>query len=222
MIVTIDGPAASGKSTMAQRVAEMSGFVFMDSGIMYRAVAFGFLKHGVALNEKEILAYLSMIRLEVSCIQASMKVHIDGKDITAKLHTSRVSEVSSRIAVFGGVREWLLGVQRGFGDQYGTAPGVIAVGRDMGTVVFPRAELKFFVTAPLAVRASRRNAELLQAGGSLSLEEVRNAIKERDDQDSRRKVAPLKKALDAITIDTGNLTPESQAEIVLRYIWERR
>lgn len=207
---------------MAHRVAMMSDFVFMDSGMMYRALAFGFLMRGTVLSEEALTASLAEIQLDVRCKQAMMRVHIDGKDVTDYLHTSRVSEVSSRIAVFRVVRDWLLGVQRAFGDRYGTDPGIIAVGRDMGTVIFPQAELKIFVTASLAVRAGRRHAELLRAGNKISLEDVCNSIQERDIQDSSRKISPLKKAPDAITIDTGNLTPDSQAEIVLGYIWERK
>lgn len=207
---------------MAHRVAMISDFVFMDSGMMYRALAFEFLTRGTVLSEEALTASLAEIQLDVRCKQAMMRVHIDGKDVTDYLHTSRVSEVSSRIAAFRVVRDWLLGVQQAFGDRYGTDPGIIAVGRDMGTVIFPQAELKIFVTASLAVRAERRHAELLRAGSKISLEDVCDSIRERDIQDSSRKISPLKKAPDAITIDTGNLTPDSQTEIVLEYIRERK
>ncbi len=206
---------------MAHQVAEVSGFVFMDSGVMYRAVAFGFLKHDIESTERGAAAYLPKMHLKVSCIQSSMKVYVDEEDVSSRLHTSRITEMSSRIAMLRSVREFLLEVQHGFGDRFGEDPGVIAVGRDIGTVVFPDAERKFFVTASPEVRARRRLAELSQTGVTDSFQEVCDAIIERDRQDSQRVIAPLRKASDAIVINTDHLTPDEQAAIVLGYILER-
>ncbi len=206
---------------MAHQIAEVSGFVFMDSGVMYRAVAFGFLKHDIESTERGAAAYLPKMHLEVSCIQSSMKVYVDEEDVSSRLHTSRITEMSSRIAMLRSVREFLLEVQHGFGDRFGEDPGVVAVGRDIGTVVFPDAERKFFVTASPEVRARRRLAEFSQTGVTASFQEVRDAIIERDRQDSQRVIAPLRKASDAIVINTDQLTPDEQAAIVLGYILER-
>ena len=221
MIIAIDGTAASGKSTMAHQVAEVSGFVFMDSGMMYRAVAFGFLKHDVESTERGAAAYLPKMNLKVNCIQSRTKVYVDEEDVSSRLHTSRITEMSSRIAMLRGVREFLLKVQHKIGDRFDEDPGVVAVGRDIGTVVFPDAERKFFVTASPEVRARRRLAELSQTGVETSFKEVCNAIIERDRQDSQRAIAPLRKASDAIVINTDHLTPDEQAAIVLEYILER-
>lgn len=220
MIIAIDGTAASGKSTMAHQVAEVSGFVLMDSGLMYRAVAFGFLQHNIESTEVGAAAYLPEMQLEVSCLQSCMKIYVDREDVSSRLHTARITEMSSRVATLRNVRNFLLRLQHGFGNRFGEDPGVIAVGRDMGTVVFPDAALKFFVTASAGVRAQRRLDELSQTGDPTSFEEVRDAIIERDRQDSNRAIAPLRKALDAIVINTDDLTPDQQAGLVLTYMAE--
>ncbi len=206
---------------MAHQVAEISGFVFMDSGVMYRAVAFGFLKHDIESAERGAAAYLPKMNLKVDCIQSHTKVYVDEEDVSSRLHTSRITEMSSRIAMLRSVREFLLEVQHGIGDRFEENPGVVAVGRDIGTVVFPGAKWKFFVTASPEVRARRRLAELSQTGVETSFEEVCNAIIERDRQDSQRTIAPLRKASDAIVINTDDLTPDEQAAIILEYVLER-
>lgn len=206
---------------MAHQVAEISGFVFMDSGVMYRAVAFGFLKHDIESTERGAAAYLSKMNLKVDCIQSRTKVYVDEEDVSSRLHTSRITEMSSRVAMLRGVREFLLEVQHGIGDRFDEDPGVVAVGRDIGTVVFPGAKWKFFVTASPEVRARRRLAELSRTGVETSFEEVCDAIVERDRQDSQRAIAPLRKASDAIVINTDDLTPDEQAAIILEYVLER-
>ena len=221
MIITIDGPSASGKSTMARQFAEVAGFVFMDSGLMYRAVAFGFLKHDVEYTEAGAATYLPTMQLDAKCVHSRMKIYVDRTEVTSQLRTPQVTEVSSRVAKLRNVRDSLLHVQREFGRQFGTDPGVVAVGRDMGTVVFPGAELKFFVTASLEVRACRRFDELLQVGSHVTLQEVHDAIVARDRQDSQREISPLKKAADAILINTDHLTPNSQVQRLLEYIPEQ-
>ncbi len=193
----------------------------MDSGLMYRAVALGFLKHKIECTEDGAKVYLPEMQLDVDCVRSRMKVYIDETDVTAKLHTSQVTEVSSLIAKLQIVRDVLLGVQRGFGERFGHTPGILAVGRDMGTVVFPEARMKFFVTASLEVRARRRYNELIQAGNDVTFREIYDAIARRDYQDSNRKIAPLKKAPDAIVVNTDHLTCDSQLQLLLEYIKER-
>lgn len=206
---------------MAYQVADASGLIFMDSGLMYRAVAFGFQKYGLKSTESAVESFLVNLQLKVTCDQSGMRIYVDEEDMSSMLHTSRVTELSSRIAKLRQVRDFLLRIQHGFGQRFGRAPGVVAVGRDMGTVVFPDAELKFFVTASPQVRAHRRLEELRKKGVQSSFEEVCDAIVERDRQDSERAIAPLKKAVDAIEINTDHLTPDQQAAIILRYIRER-
>ena len=192
----------------------------MDSGMMFRGLAFGVLKAGIQDTQEAVAAYLPHVQLDANCIQSRMIVFIDGEDVTAELLTSRVSEVSSRIAKFRSVRSFLLQRQREFGDRFGRQPGVIAVGRDMGTVVFPQADLKFFVTASVEVRAQRRYEELCMAEHTISYEEVLQAIKERDSNDSKRKIAPLKQTSEMILVETDHLTPERQANLILEHIRE--
>lgn len=220
MIIAIDGPAASGKSSTARGVAAAAGFVFMDSGLIYRAVALGFLKTGLENTEQDAEISLRRFQVEVTCVERHMHVHIDGVDVTAELHTPQITEMASQVAALKNVRKRLFGLQRGFGDRYGADPGIVVVGRDMGTVVFPHADLKFFITASLEVRAQRRLIELHQVGETSSFESVLRAIAERDRQDSERKVAPLKKALDAVMIETDNLTLADQIDMILGHVLE--
>ncbi|MCY3614485.1 MAG: (d)CMP kinase [Bacteroidetes bacterium] len=221
MIIAIDGPAASGKSSTARGVAAAAGFVFMDSGLIYRAVALGFLKTGLESTERDAEISLRRFQVEITCVERHMHVHIDGVDVTAELHTPQITEMASQVAALKNVRKRLFGLQRGFGDRYGADPGIVVVGRDMGTVVFPHADLKFFITASLEVRAQRRLIELHQVGETSSFESVLRAIAERDRQDSERKVAPLKKALDAVMIETDKLTLADQIDMILGHVPEQ-
>ncbi|MYF41514.1 MAG: (d)CMP kinase [Rhodothermaceae bacterium] len=221
MIIAIDGPAASGKSSTARGVAAAAGFVYMDSGLIYRAVALGFLKTGLQSTEDDAEISLRRFQVEVTCVERHMHVHIDGVDVTAELHTPQITEMASQVAALKIVRKRLFGLQRGFGDRYGADPGIVVVGRDMGTIVFPHADLKFFITASLEVRAQRRLIELHQAGEASSFESVLGAIAARDRQDSERKIAPLKKALDAVLIETDKLTLADQIDMILGHVLEQ-
>ena len=221
MIIAIDGPAASGKSSTARGVAAAAGFVFMDSGLIYRAVALGFLKTGLQSTEDDAELSLQRFQVEITCVERHMHAHVDGVDVTTELHTPQITEMASQVAALKNVRKRLFGLQRGFGDRYGASPGIVVVGRDMGTVVFPHADLKFFITASLEVRAQRRLIELHQAGEASSIESVLGAIAERDRQDSERKVAPLKRASDAVMIETDNLTLAEQIDMILGLVLEQ-
>ncbi|MXW84296.1 MAG: (d)CMP kinase [Rhodothermaceae bacterium] len=221
MIIAIDGPAASGKSSTARGVAAAAGFVYMDSGLIYRAVALGFLKTGLQSTEDDAEISLRRFQVEVTCVERHMHVHIDGVDVTAELHTPQITEMASQVAALKIVRKRLFGLQRGFGDRYGADPGIVVVGRDMGTIVFPHADLKFFITASLEVRAQRRLIELHQVGEASSFESVLGAIAARDRQDSERKIAPLKKALDAVLIETDKLTLADQIDMILGHVLEQ-
>lgn len=193
----------------------------MDSGMMYRGLAFGVLKAGIQDTQEAVAAYLPHVRLDVSYSQSQMIILVEGKDVSSELLTSRVSEISSRISRFQCVRSFLFQLQREFGDRFGRHPGVIAVGRDMGTVIFPRADLKFFVTASIEVRARRRYEELCRSEATISYEQVLQAIRDRDFNDAKRKIAPLKRTSDMILVETDHLTPEGQAKRILDHIREQ-
>ena len=221
MIIAIDGPAASGKSSTARGVAAAAGFVFMDSGLIYRGVALGFLEAGLESTADNAEISLQRFQIEITCIDRHMHVHIDGVDVTTELHTPQITEMASQVATLPSVRKRLFGLQRRFGDRYGANPGIVVVGRDMGTVVFPHADLKFFITASLEVRAQRRLTEFHQVGETPSFESVLGAIAERDRQDSERKIAPLKRALDAVLVETDKLTLAEQIDIIFRHVIEQ-
>ena len=205
MVIAIDGPAASGKSTTAHMVSQTLGMVYMDSGLMYRGVAYALLKHQIECVDHRVEAFLPQMQLEVLSVDSIMNVYVDSSDV----------------AKIPNVRQWLFKIQRTFSKQYGDDPGIVTVGRDMGTVVFPDATLKFFLTASIDVRAQRRVQEFRQKGITMNYQEVHEAIVHRDHQDIHRTIAPLKQAPDAILINTDDLTPEGQANIILSKVREQ-
>lgn len=221
MVIAIDGPAASGKSTTAHMVSQTLGMVYMDSGLMYRGVAYALLKHQIECVDHRVEAFLPQMQLEVLSVDSIMNVYVDSSDVTSQLHTAQVTEVSSDVAKIPNVRQWLFKIQRTFSKQYGDDPGIVTVGRDMGTVVFPDATLKFFLTASIDVRAQRRVQEFRHKGITMNYQEVHEAIVHRDHQDIHRTIAPLKQAPDAILINTDDLTPEGQANIILSKVREQ-
>ena len=215
MLVAIDGTAGSGKSSTAERVAEVTGFVQMDSGLMYRAIAWACIKHHIKVEEPAIADLLDSIQVEVGHIGSKMRMFVNGADVTDHLRETNVSEMASRVAQFAVVRNFLLVLQRGLGERCGRSPGLIAEGRDMGTVVFPDADLKFFFTASAAVRARRRFQQLKELGLDASINDLQSSLVQRDRADSEREIAPLKQHPDAVTINTDQLTLDSQVAIVL-------
>lgn len=221
MIVVIDGPAGSGKSSTAQRVAKSTGFVLLDSGMMYRTVALAFLQNASPCSEPAAQEILASIHLETTFDGVHMGMRLNGRDTTQLLRTPELSALASQVAAIEAVRQFLLPLQRGLASRFGRDPGFVAEGRDMGTVVFPSADLKFFLTASTEVRARRRMVELQMQGENLAFHEVLRAIVARDQQDSMRSLAPLRQASDAILINTDDLTLDEQAERVLGYIRER-
>ena len=194
--------------------------VYMDSGLMYRGVAYAFLKHHNEGVDRDVEAFLPKMQLDVLSVDSVMKVYVDSVDVTSQLHTAQITEVSSDVAKIPNVRQWLFNIQREFSNQFGDDPGVVTVGRDMGTVVFPDARLKFFLTASVNIRAQRRVEELRFKGIHTTYQEVHDAIVKRDHQDIHRDIAPLKQAPDAIVINTDDLTPEGQASIIISKIRE--
>lgn len=201
MIITIDGPAGSGKSTAARLLAERLGFQFLDTGAMYRAVALESLAAGVDLSDEPRVAEVAR-RLQVDALGPTVRAN--GRDVTAAIRAPEVSAAASRVAANPAVREALVQLQRL------TAGGrnIVTEGRDQGTVVFPDALCKFYLTADPDVRARRRQRELAEQGEPMEFDDLRTQILERDTRDKTRTAAPLLPADDALQIDTSHMTPD--------------
>lgn len=204
-VVTIDGPSGAGKGTLCTHLAEHLGWHLLDSGAIYRIVALAALKANIALDDVTALITLTKqinIQFKLRSSQESAQVLLDNQDVTKEVRTSDTGNAASIISAYPTLREALLATQRAFVQM----PGLIADGRDMGTVVFTRAPLKIFLTASVEQRANRRFVELQDKGINVTLCEVLNLLKERDARDTNRSVAPLKPAEDAVIIDTTHLT----------------
>ena len=198
MIITLDGPAGSGKSTVAKKLAERLGFAFLDTGSMYRAVAAWCLRQNIPLDDEASIGKLA----ELMTIEfAGERIFVNRTDLTEDLRTTAVTIAASRIAVIPTVREALVRLQRETAD----GKDIVTEGRDQGTVAFPNAQCKFFVTATPEERARRRLRELLDQGEAAEFDDVLEQIRERDERDATREVAPLQPAPDAIIVDTTSL-----------------
>ncbi len=215
VVIAVDGPAASGKGTIAQGVARTLGFHYLDSGSLYRLVALKALEAGIALDDEPGLAQVAET---LNSRFVDGRTILDGVDASAAVRTEAVGAAASRVAVVTGVRRALLARQRAFRRS----PGLVADGRDMGTVVFPDAALKIYITASPEERASRRYKQLIEKGISVTLDSLLRDIRERDDRDSSRAAAPLKPAADAIILDTTGLTIEAGVAVVLERYRELR
>ena len=207
-VIAVDGPAASGKGTIAAGVATALGFHLLDSGTLYRLVAYKALDAGISLDAKADLAEFAR-RLDATFVDG--QILLDGRDVTGAIRQEGVSAAASRVAVHPEVRAALLGRQRAFRR----VPGLVADGRDMGTVVFPDARLKVFVTASPEERARRRHKQLIEKGISSTLESLLHDIRERDARDRGRAVAPLAAAADAVILDTTDVTIDAAIRFVL-------
>jgi cytidylate kinase len=207
-VIAVDGPAASGKGTIAQGVARALGFHYLDSGSLYRLVALKALDAGIALDDQSGLADVAEA-LNSGFVDG--RTLLDGVDVSAAAHTEAAGAAASRVAVVAAVRRALLARQRAFRRP----PGLVADGRDMGTVVFPDAALKVYITASPEERASRRYKQLIEKGNSVTLDGLLRDIRERDARDSSRAAAPLKPAADAIILDTTGLSIEAGVAFVL-------
>ena len=205
--VAIDGPAGAGKSTAAKLLAERLGYRYIDTGAMYRALALLALEHDVDWEDEDgLVALLDRHKIE----QNGRITRIDGRDVSTEIRTNRVSRAVSVVCRHPKVRKRLVALQR----ELAKGGGVVMDGRDIGTVVMPDAELKIFLTASLEVRAKRRMKDLERMGKPLPFEEVMANIRHRDKLDSTRKVAPLRKAPDAVVIDNSDLPIEEEIDIL--------
>ena len=225
LTIAIDGPAGSGKSTVARRVAATLGYIYLDSGAMYRALALKALERRVRLDDEaalEALARETHIVLkpatpEQEAAGLKNRVFLDGREATEEIRRAEVAQAASRLATIAGVREVLVSEQQ----RAGEGSGVVMEGRDIGTVVFPRAELKIFLDASPETRAQRRWKEHLEKGDSVTLLEVLQEVRERDKRDRERKVSPLVRAKDAMLLDNTAMGIEETARLIVFLARER-
>lgn len=214
-VVTLDGPAAAGKSTTARALADRLGFQYVDTGAFYRALALGIADAGVGVDQPERVAEVARrTRIEVSGSPRDYHVRLDGVDVSERIRTPEVSELASRIAAIPEVRRVLVAQQRALRDS---GP-LVGEGRDLGTVVFPDAEVKVYLDADLDTRARRRLHELQARGLGVTLEAVREDLSRRDARDRGRADSPLEPAPDATRVDTSGLSMDEQLSAVLKVV----
>lgn len=207
-VITIDGPTASGKGTIAQRVAQALGWNYLDSGALYRVTALAALQHDIDLHDEVLLARLAgslPLRFD------GQRILLAGRDVAEAIRAEGVGNAASRIAVLAGVRSELLVLQR----RFRRPPGLVADGRDMGTIVFPQADLKVFLTASVESRAERRYKQLIEKGFSANLPTLLRDLAERDTRDARRAIAPLRPAEGALLLDSTGMSVEQTVDRVL-------
>lgn len=218
LIIAIDGPVGSGKSTVARRVAGLLGYVYLDSGAMYRAVAWKALRDHVPLDSEDALSTLAgATRIDLLSGDSDFRVVVDGTDVTSQIRSPQVAQAASKVAVIAGVRSVLVAEQR----RAAKGGGVVMEGRDIGTVVFPDADLKIFLDASVEVRAERRRLEHEQKGEPLEFAEVLEEVRQRDRRDRGRAVSPLIRAHDSVYVDNTAMSAEETARLIVFLAQER-
>lgn len=220
IIITIDGWSSCGKSTLAKQLAKKLGYLYVDSGAMYRAVTLFFLRNHIDwTDKKEVKKALNSIKLKFVFNPKSKvsEIFLNDENVEYLIRDMVVAEKVSDVAAIKGVRQFAVAQQR----KMGTKKGIIMDGRDIGTVVFPKAELKIFMTADNAVRTERRFKELYEKNPNITIEEVKNNLEMRDYIDSHRKVSPLKKAKDAIELNNTNLTENQQFRKAMEWVLQK-
>ncbi|WP_457653503.1 (d)CMP kinase [Rhodocaloribacter sp.] len=222
MIIAIDGPSGSGKSTTARKLAERLGYLYLDTGAMYRAIALAFLRSGWEPTPENARKLLARMRLDVMHRNGGMRVFLDGEDVSDRIRTPEVSAMASRVSALEPVRKKMVEAQRRIARDFtAKGGGVVVEGRDIGTVVFPDADVKVFMVADPLERARRRQVELKARGREVDLDTVLAELEQRDRQDAERALAPLRKAEDAIELDTTSLTPDEQVAFIFNKVRER-
>lgn len=217
IIIAIDGYSSCGKSTLAKQLAKKLGYIFIDTGAMYRAITLYFLRNKIdTKNTQEVIDALQKINLTISFNEASEKsdMYLNGENVEAEIRNMQVSENVSTVSTLKEVREFAVHQQQ----QMGLQKGIVMDGRDIGTTVFPNAELKIFVTASIQVRVERRYKELIANNTNTTKEEVQANLEKRDYIDSNREVSPLRQASDAIVLDNSLLTREEQLQLALSWV----
>ncbi len=212
LIVAIDGPAGSGKSTSAKLVAQKLGYLYIDTGAMYRAVTFLAIQNNVLNNFDAVIKIAETSKINLKFLNGITQVSVDGVNITDNIRTAEVNSKVSEVSKIKEVREALVAQQREMAMKDG---GVVMEGRDIGTVVFPDADVKIFLTATIEQRAKRRAKEYEEKGVEVSVDDVKNNLVKRDQIDSTREISPLSKADDAIVVDTSKVTIQEQVDIIL-------
>lgn len=220
IIITIDGWSSCGKSTLAKQLAKRLHYVYIDSGAMYRAITLYFLRNMVDwTKEKQVTDALKNIELEFIPNEKSgeAEIYLNGENVEYLIRDLIIAEKVSEVATIKAVRTFAVAQQRKMGEK----KGIVMDGRDIGTVVFPKAELKIFMTADNAIRVERRFRELYAKNPNITIEEVKNNLEMRDYIDSHREISPLKKAEDAVVLDNSNITPEQQLELALGFVKQK-
>lgn len=212
IIVAIDGYSSCGKSTVAKQLAQYAGYTYVDTGAMYRAVALAVSRQGLAVSGEGLAALLPQIRVSFIQTEGGQHVCLNGEDVERQIRTIEIGNLASQVAVIGEVRRFLVRQQQALGE----AKGIVMDGRDIGTVVFPQAELKLFLTARPEVRAQRRLLELQEKGEHPVYEDVLHDVNDRDYRDTHRAESPLRQAEDAIVVDNSDMTKEEQMEYIER------
>ena len=219
LIVAIDGPSGAGKSTLAKSIAKELGFTYLDTGAMYRALALKAIRQGLDLtDEGKVAALARATDIDLVEKNGTVAVLLDGADVAGLIRTPEVSQMASKISALKVVRKRLLELQRALGER----GNVVAEGRDIGTVIFPRAEVKVYLDASVEERARRRCEELHRAGREVTLQDTRQEMEERDKRDSERDLAPLCKAEDALAIDSSSLSADAVRERVMIEIRKKK
>lgn len=212
--VAIDGPAGAGKSTIAKAVAAKKGYVYVDTGAMYRAMALYFLQNNISsADEKKIAESVDAIDVTIEYVEGAQHVILNGVDVTGQIRNEEVGNMASATSVYGPVRAKLVALQQ----KLAASTDVIMDGRDIGTVVLPNADVKIFLTASVECRANRRYKELLEKGQKADLAQIAKDIEDRDYRDSHREISPLKQADDAILLDSSDMTIDQVVDKIISY-----
>ncbi|WP_454970057.1 (d)CMP kinase [Eubacterium sp.] len=215
--VAIDGPAGAGKSTIAKAAAKELGFIYVDTGALYRAVAYNAVKNGVIDDEQGIISMLDDTKVELKYVNGVQSVYLNGEDVSGFIRTPEISMGASKVSAIPQVRAFLLNLQR----EIAKTNNVIMDGRDIATVVLPNAEVKIFLFASPECRAERRYKELVEKGENVSFDDVLKDVNQRDYQDSHREIAPLKPSEESIMADTSELTLQESIDLIVNTIKEK-
>ncbi len=217
--VAIDGPAGAGKSTIAKILAEELGFIYVDTGAMYRAMALSCLRNGIDVEDKEaVVEHCKQRKVSLNYENGEQQVLLDEENVNAYIRTEEVSQATSAISIYEGVREKLLNLQQQLGQEH----NVVMDGRDIGTNVLKDAQVKIYLTASVQTRAKRRYEELVKKGMECNLKEIEEDIRERDYRDMHREIAPLKQAEQAVYLDSSELAIEQVVEKIREIIEDRK
>ncbi len=214
-VIAIDGPAGAGKSSVAKRLAQKLKFSYLDTGAMYRALTYKALKSKINLErEEELVALARMTNIDILDHDGEVKVILDGKDVSANIRTQEVTDNTFYAARAGKVREIMVEWQQ----EIGKSKNIVVEGRDIGTVVFPHTPYKFYLDADLEIRATRRAKDFTASGETFAIEELKQAMLERDQKDLTRAIGPLRKAADAVVIDSTDMSVDDVVNAIVRFI----